>query len=1032
MQLNFNLTHKSILLTVLMVCLTALSIGYYAYYIGTHLLVSHALEELANQVEREEVVFTNQINNLTADVHFLAELPAIPGIFNAPSSSRNLPNRPTRRQWQKRLTIIFSTLMKIKPDYLQIRLLNRHGQEILRVNRINGIIQRTAEAALQNKSDTQYVSDTLALPTKSTYLSQINLNREHGKVSVPYTPVLRAATPIYNHGKLLGMVIINLDMTHLLNRFETAFSNRHQSIFIMNEQGSYLTNPELAKRFGYDLGHRYRIQEDYPRLASLFLSNNNDISRTIIPENDNDNAIVSRKIYLEPAHNSHRFVVIALTRPYADIISAESVALLSTGRILLLLMAVFALLSYFISRQLSKPLQQIAQSIYAFGQTQEYSPLTKIQSRRDEIGFLARAFHKLVDTITTTQQSLQDLNASLESEIEKRTAELQKSEQRWQFALEGAQQGVWDWNIVTNEIYFSRQWKAMLGYADEEISNHIDEWHQRIYPDDMAALKTEMDNHLSGQSALYKNEHRVLCKDGTYKWILDQGMVVERDQYQNPVRMIGTHTDISERKLIDKMKNEFISTVSHELRTPLTSIRGSLGLINGGAAGEIPARAASLLAIAHKNTERLLLLINDILDLQKIESGNMPFEFKTISLLAFISDAIETNRPFAHEQEVELVLNTHLEGDVEIIADYSRLIQVMNNLLSNAAKFSPAASTINVDITVNQHDIIIAIHDQGPGIPEEFRDKLFDKFTQSDASDTRHIGGTGLGLSIARLIVEKHNGTISYDTVMGQGTTFFIHLPALMISESLMHQVSTAHTRDILIIEDDKDIASLLALQISHMGYYPQITDCAEHAWEILQVQTFAAVTPAIALPGQDGSSFLKQLRQKPQYAALPIIVISVRADEARQELSGGAVEIVDWLTKPFDQSDLQRALVRATQTSALPKMLYVEDDADLQQVVAHIIQHQAQLTIASSLTEARQVLEKFTFDLVLLDVALPDGSGLDLLADIKRCPKKPQVVIYSANPVSRDDIEHVNSILLKSQTTNAELLATLKQLLGN
>ena len=738
--------------------------------------------------------------------------------------------------------------------------------------------------------------------------------------------------------------------------------------------------------------------------------------------------MVMVKLYFDQKR-SDRYLALVLARPYQSIIEEETAIIQDNLWIGLIIILISTLLAYAFSRQIIDPLKQITAGIKSFQQNEIDIKLP--DNTHDEIGVLTTAFAGMMQQVRSSETSLKELNSHLEQEIENRTAELHKSEQRWQFALDGAQQGVWDWDIKTNEVYFSKQWKAMLGFAEHELENNLDEWSKRVHPDDMPNVMEDVKNHFSGVTALYKNEHRVLCKDGSYIWILDQGMVVERDAENNPVRMIGTHTDISERHRIDKMKNEFISTVSHELRTPLTSIRGSLGLITGGAVGEMSDQAESLLSIAHKNTERLLLLINDILDLQKIEAGNMPFDFKDTQLDVFMADAINSNQPFAEAHEVSIELNNHTDTDTQLIADSDRLLQVMNNLLSNAAKFSPSTSKIIVDVSSNDSEIVIAISDQGPGIPEKFRDKLFEKFTQSDSSDTRNIGGTGLGLSIAKLIIEKHNGSINYETTMGQGTTFYIHLPYLSSTTTKntpLNQIAISG-RDILIIEDDADIATLLSLQLKNANYQPQIANSAEQAWELLHTQKFDAITLDIVLPGQDGVSFIKQLRQSDDFCDLPIIVISVRADAAKKELNGGAVGLIDWLNKPFNHVDLKRILKQAIKFNSRPHILYVEDDPDIQHVVTQVLNGQAQLTLASTYKEAKQQLTDYTFDLVLLDVSLPDGNGLDLLVDIDTCLTKPQVVIFSANPVSTEDAERVSAVLIKSQTTNDELMNILIKL---
>lgn len=236
--------------------------------------------------------------------------------------------------------------------------------------------------------------------------------------------------------------------------------------------------------------------------------------------------------------------------------------------------------------------------------------------------------------------------------------------------------------------------------------------------------------------------------------------------------------DISEEKNLLKMKDEFISTISHELRTPITSIRGSLGLMTGGVVGELPEKTQSLLTIAHNNSERLLLLINDLLDFEKLTTGNLTFNFSEMEVQAFITEAIIANKGYADQHGVNITTGKILEN-VFISADSERLMQVMNNLLSNAAKFSPKGETITVDVARHDNNIRVNVIDNGPGIPEEFRSQIYEKFTQSDASDTRQAGGTGLGLNIAKAIIEKHNGVIDFSSEINKGTTFFFDFPEI-------------------------------------------------------------------------------------------------------------------------------------------------------------------------------------------------------------------------------------------------------------
>lgn len=250
-----------------------------------------------------------------------------------------------------------------------------------------------------------------------------------------------------------------------------------------------------------------------------------------------------------------------------------------------------------------------------------------------------------------------------------------------------------------------------------------------------------------------------------------------RDQRSGKVAgTVFVGQDISDRIRVERLKSEFISTVSHELRTPLTSIAGTLGLLKGGIGGELPAKALDLVAIGHHNCNRLILLINDLLDIQKIEAGGMEFHMRPIQLGRIVRTAISHMQPFAAEHGVTFA--SHIEGDEALVeGDADRLEQVMANLLSNAVKFSPKGAAVTVTVRADPMRAFVAVADRGPGIPEEFRDRIFRRFAQADSSDTRRKGGTGLGLAIVQAIVKRHGGRVWYESEPGKGATFFFTLP---------------------------------------------------------------------------------------------------------------------------------------------------------------------------------------------------------------------------------------------------------------
>ncbi|TWI77490.1 PAS domain S-box-containing protein [Desulfobotulus alkaliphilus] len=254
-------------------------------------------------------------------------------------------------------------------------------------------------------------------------------------------------------------------------------------------------------------------------------------------------------------------------------------------------------------------------------------------------------------------------------------------------------------------------------------------------------------------------------------------LAVSRLERESHPLFIGIVRDITERKRVENMKDAFVSTVSHELRTPLTSIRGGLGLVTGGALGPVPEKMQHLLKIAYRNTDRLTIIINDLLDMEKLIAGEMHFDMKVQPLLPLVMKSMEENQAYADNYGVDFVLESLVEEGLFVRTDALRCQQVLANLLSNAAKFSPQGAFVKVGIALLGERVRVSVEDQGPGIPEDFKDKIFEKFSQADGTDQRQKGGTGLGLAISREIMAHMGGEIGFFSEEGKGATFYFYLP---------------------------------------------------------------------------------------------------------------------------------------------------------------------------------------------------------------------------------------------------------------
>lgn len=490
------------------------------------------------------------------------------------------------------------------------------------------------------------------------------------------------------------------------------------------------------------------------------------------------------------------------------------------------------------------------------------------------------------------------------------------------------------------------------------------------------------------------------------------------------IHVVAIVRDISERRRIEQMKDEFVSTVSHELRTPLTSIAGSLGLLAGGTAGVLPEKAARLIQIAQANSQRLVRLINDILDIEKIEAGKLRLDMNLLDLREVAERAIDGAQGYASELGVTLTLS---EGDAAPVrGDVDRLIQVVTNLLSNASKFSPSGGDVRVTVDPERRLARLSVADEGQGIPDGFRARIFSKFAQADGSDTRAKGGTGLGLAIAREIAERHGGRLWFESAEGEGATFYLDLPLATNDGDL---ADTDGPR-LLIVEDDVDAAEILRTMLESDGFDADIVGTGRDGLAAARTGVYAAVLVDLQLPDADGIALIRALRAGAETRDLPVVVVSAHVAQGTKR--GRSLEVVDWMEKPFDQTRLRQAVaaIYSRKGNGRPCVLHVDDDRDILEVTASALSAAADVIPAESLASVRAALARVRPDLVILDLGLPDGSGLELLTDLgDAAGRTVPVIVYSAQEMDCDLADQVEAVLTKSRTSLASLARTVRRL---
>jgi PAS domain S-box-containing protein len=471
------------------------------------------------------------------------------------------------------------------------------------------------------------------------------------------------------------------------------------------------------------------------------------------------------------------------------------------NELLVMLPVIFALLfvSYFIAFGLQRPIstsiRRLADVAQAIAEKNDYSVRVEI-NRDDEIGVLYKRFNYLCEQIERREKErdlaetqIRKLNEELEVRIKNRTARLEESEKRLILALQGGNLGFWDVNFQTEETIFNERWAQMLGYSLNEIENTREMWLKNIHPDDRERVLKVGEDYRMGRIPNYEVEYRAVTREKDVIWQISKGAIVERDVNGAPLRMVGTVTDITERKHMeddlimakevaesaDRLKSAFLATMSHELRTPLNAIIGFTGIMLQELAGPLNEEQRKQLTMVQNSSRHLLALINDVLDISKIEAGQLNLSISSFELGPSIEKIVALVSPLAEKKEIELRLD--VADNVETATtDQRRLEQVILNLLNNAVKFTEKG---HVRISCRREDehYILSVADTGIGIRPEEISGLFQPFHQIDTGLSRKHEGTGLGLSICKKILNLMGGEISVESQWGQGSIFTMRFP---------------------------------------------------------------------------------------------------------------------------------------------------------------------------------------------------------------------------------------------------------------
>ncbi len=641
------------------------------------------------------------------------------------------------------------------------------------------------------------------------------------------------------------------------------------------------------------------------------------------------------------------------------------------------------------------------------------------------IGYIAVRYFIVKDS---TGKTVKTYGANQDITERRRTEEaLLKANERFTLAVDGSNDGIWDWDIASNEVYLSPRWKQMLGYEDHELANHVDTFLRLVYDEDIEKVNESIRRYLEGELKEYAIQFRMKHKDGSLRWVLSRGAAI-RDKNNRAFRMAGSQSDITEQKNAEaaikaakeqaeaasKAKSEFLANMSHEIRTPLNGVIGFTDLLRNTA---LSPEQHLYVENANVSGHALLNIITDILDFSKIEAGMMTLEIIKTDMFLLFEQSVDIVKFAAEKKKLEILLDIDNTMPRFAMVDPIRLNQVLINLLGNAVKFTEKGE---VELKVRYKPLnhlrgtfSVSVRDTGIGISEAQKDKLFKAFSQADASTTRKFGGTGLGLIISDMVVKKMGGKIRVESVEGKGSTFFFDLTVDTEHGEARGYEDISHIKRCLIIDDNANNRLILEHMLANWDIFCESCGDGLTALKVLKKsKPFDVIICDYNMPPIDGLETIRLIREKLKLTPekQPMILLYSSSDDPDVHKKCDKLGVRFCIAKPVKQEQLFACFAAAyepasgesaadrenaaTATDAAPEnaepgpVILVAEDVQVNMMLTKVMLSKlfpcAVILEAENGKTAIRKYREFSPDLVLMDVQMPDMDGLDATKEIR------------------------------------------------